>query len=154
MNLRRKRSWLGALLLPLLAACNGHKVERVVVYENDVHHWRIEHVVAHNWPAGPRQYYEVFLKGRLLILPANTFNDVRDIREFIAAGGFDISNWRNDTVVVSFENIQEREGSNQHLIRSVMITPEYSEGEVIVTDMYTHQQVVVERVEPPVEGNK
>ncbi|MBA5708140.1 hypothetical protein DT037_13800 [Pseudomonas fulva] len=148
MNLRRKRTWLGGLLLPLLAACNGHKVERVVVYENDVHHWRIEHVVAHNWPAGSRQYYEVFLKDRLLILPANTFNDVRDIREFIAAGGFDISNWRNDTVVVAFENVQERKGGNEHFVRSLMITPTHQEGEVILADMTTRQQVAVQRVEP------
>lgn len=148
MNLRQKRTWLGGLLLPLLAACNGHKVERVVVYENDVHHWRIEHVVAHNWPAGSRQYYEVFLKDRLLILPANTFNDVRDIREFIAAGGFDISNWRNDTVVVAFENVQERKGGNEHFVRSLMITPTHQEGEVILADMTTRQQVAVKRVEP------
>ncbi|MFG0866450.1 hypothetical protein [Pseudomonas sp. FYR_7] len=148
MNLRQKRTWLGGLLLPLLAACNGHKVERVVVYENDVHHWRIEHVVAHNWPAGSRQYYEVFLKDRLLILPANTFNDVRDIREFIAAGGFDISNWRNDTVVVAFENVQERKGGNEHFVRSLMITPTHQEGEVILADMTTRQQVAVQRVEP------
>lgn len=148
MNLRRKRTWLGGLLLPLLAACNWHKVERVVVYENDVHHWRIEHVVAHNWPAGSRQYYEVFLKDRLLILPANTFNDVRDIREFIAAGGFDISNWRNDTVVVAFENVQERKGGNEHFVRSLMITPTHQEGEVILADMTTRQQVAVQRVEP------
>lgn len=152
MNLCRKRTWLGGLLLPLLVACNGHKVERVVVYENNVHHWRIEHVVAHNWPAGLRQYYEVFLKDRLLILPASTFNDVRDIREFVAAGGFDISNWRNDTIIVAFENVQKREGGNEHFIRSLMITPEYKEGEVILTDMAIHMQIVVQRVEPVGEG--
>nr|WP_314484231.1 hypothetical protein [uncultured Pseudomonas sp.] len=148
MNLRHLRPWLAALLLPLLTACNGHKVERVVVYENNVHHWRIEHVVAHNWPAGSRQFYEVFLKERLLILPANTFNDVRDIREFVAAGGFDISNWRNDTIVVAFENVQARAGGNEHFVRSVMITPDHAEGQVILTDMATRQQVAVQRVAP------
>ncbi|CAB5648663.1 MULTISPECIES: hypothetical protein [Pseudomonas] len=152
MNLRRMPIGFAGLLLPLLAACNGHKVERVVVYENNVHHWRIEHVVAQNWPVGPRQYYEVFLKDRLLILPANVFNDERDISEFVAAGGFDISNWRNDTVIVAFENVQKREGGNEHFIRSLMITPEYKEGEVILTDMATHMQIVVQRVEPVGEG--
>ncbi|MBF8748428.1 hypothetical protein [Pseudomonas monteilii] len=150
MILRRLRTGLGYLFLSLLAACNGHKVERVVVYENNVHHWRIEHVMAHNWPAGTRQYYEVFLKDRLLILPAKVFDDERDIREFIAAGGFDISNWRNETIIVAFENIKK--GTSQHLIRSLMLTPEYAEGQVIVTDMTSRMQVVVERVEPPVEA--
>ncbi|MFR0717261.1 hypothetical protein ACQKO7_15825 [Pseudomonas putida] len=150
MILHRLRTGLGYLFLPLLAACNGHKVERVVVYENNVHHWRIEHVMAHNWPAGTRQYYEVFLKDRLLILPAKVFDDERDIREFIAAGGFDISNWRNETIIVAFENIKK--GTSQHLIRSLMLTPEYAEGQVIVTDMTSRMQVVVERVEPPVEA--
>lgn len=150
MILRRTRTWLVCSLLPLLSACNGHKVERVLVYENNVHHWRIEHVVAHNWPAGSRQYYEVFLKDHLLILPAKTFDDERDISEFVAAGGFDISNWRNDTIIVAFENIKE--GTNQHLIRSLMLTPEYAEGQVIVTDMTSRMQVVVERVQPPAEA--
>ncbi len=148
MNKRFTRTWLAALLLPWLAACNGQKVERVLVYQNTVYDWRIEHVVAHNWPAGPHQYYEVFLKGRLLILPANTFNDVRDIREFVAAGGFDTNNWRNDTIIVAFENVQARKGGNEHFVRSLMITLTHQEGEVILADMTTRQQVAVQRVEP------
>lgn len=38
--LRRLGLCLGALLLPLLTACSGKPVERKVVYENSVYHWR------------------------------------------------------------------------------------------------------------------
>ena len=48
MKKRLTRTWLAALLLPWLTACNGQKVERVLVYQNTVYDWRIEHVVAHN----------------------------------------------------------------------------------------------------------
>ena len=50
--------------------------------------------------------------------------------------------------MVAFENIQEREGQSLRLIRSVMITPDVTDGEVVLTDMYTQQEVVVQRVEP------
>ncbi|SDI96370.1 hypothetical protein SAMN05216588_13117 [Pseudomonas flavescens] len=131
-------------LFPLLSSCAGHHVERTVVYENSVYHWRIEHVVDHYFPAGDRQYYEVFLDDRLLIIPAKTFNDDRDIRSFIAAGGFDVGHWRNKSIIVCFENIQQRDGQEHRLIRSLMISPEHGE-EVLLTDLYTQQQVVVDR---------
>ncbi|WP_256574700.1 hypothetical protein [Pseudomonas sp. PA15(2017)] len=89
----------------------------------------------------------MFLKDRPLVLPASAFNDQRDIGQFIAAGGFDVGHWRNKSIVVAFENIQKREGQEVRLIRSVMITPDFSEGEVVLTDMYTQQEVVVQRVE-------
>lgn len=139
---------LGAVLLPLLTACTGKPIERKVVYENSVYHWRIEHVFVRNFPAGSHQYFEVFLEDRPLILPASAFNDQRDIGQFIAAGGFDIGHWRNKSIVVAFENVQAREGQTVRLIRSVMITPDFGEGEVVLTDMYTKQEVVVQRVEP------
>ncbi len=146
--MRFLKACLASLLLPLLAACTGQQTERTVVYENSVYDWRIEHVVVHNYPAGTRQFYEVFLKGRALILPANAFNDQRDIDHFLAAGGFDIGHWRNQSIVVTFENVQQREGQAVTLIRSVMITPEREAREVVLTDLYTQQSVVVERVEP------
>lgn len=146
--LRRLGLCLGALLLPLLTACSGKPMERNVVYENSVYHWRIDHVIVRNFPAGSHQYFEVFLEDRSLVLPASAFNDRRDIGQFIAAGGFDVGHWRNKSIVVAFENIQVREGQEVRLIRSVMITPDFSEGEVVLTDMYTQQEVVVQRVEP------
>jgi hypothetical protein len=81
------------------------------------------------------------------VLPAKAFNDRRDIDRCLTAGGFDIADWRNKSVVVTFDNIQEREGQTLHLIRSVLITPEFTEGEVALTDLYTQQSVVVSRVE-------
>nr|WP_314491052.1 hypothetical protein [uncultured Pseudomonas sp.] len=149
MILRTLRNCLGLLVLPIMAACSGNQTQRTVVYENTVHHWRIEHVVEENFPAGSHQYYQVFLNERPLILPANAFNDERDIRVFLAAGGFDIGHWRNDSIVVTFENIQARGGSTQRLIRSVMITPQLNEREVALTDLLTQQQVLVDRVEAP-----
>ncbi len=145
--MRTLKTWLGSLLLPLLTACSGQQTERTVVYENTVYHWRIEHVVVHNFPASTRQFYQVYLQGRPLVLPAKAFNDRRDIDQFLTAGGFDIADWRNKSVVVTFDNIQEREGQTLHLIRSVLITPEFTEGEVALTDLYTQQSVVVSRVE-------
>lgn len=62
----------------------------------------------------------------------------------IAAGGFDIAHWRNKSIIVAFENIPQRGGQEHRLIRSLMITPGKGE-EVIVTDMYTQQEVLVER---------
>ncbi|MFS0828193.1 hypothetical protein [Pseudomonas phoenicis] len=152
MILRTLRNCLGLLVLPIMAACSGNQTQRTVVYENTVHHWRIEHVVQENFPAGSHQYYQVFLNERPLILPANAFNDERDIQRFLAAGGFDIGDWRNDSVVVTFENIQVREGKTYHLIRSVMITPQLNEREVALTDLLTQQQVLVDRVEAPAKG--
>lgn len=146
--LRKLGLCLSAMLLPLLAACTGKPVERKVVYENSVYHWRIEHVTVRNFPASSHQYYEVFLKDRPLVLPAAAFNDQRDIGQFIAAGGFDVGHWRNKSIVVAFENVQEHEGQSLRLIRSVLITPDFTEGEVVLTDMYTQQEVVVQRVEP------
>ncbi|WP_256574699.1 hypothetical protein [Pseudomonas sp. PA15(2017)] len=49
--LGKPRLCLGALFLTLLAACTGKPVERKVVYENSVYHWRIEHVIVRNFPA-------------------------------------------------------------------------------------------------------
>ena len=40
----------------------------------------------------------------------------------------------------------------QHFVRTLMITPEYKEGEVILSDMASHMQIVVQRVEPGGEG--
>jgi len=144
MVLRRRITLVGCVLLSLLSGCKNHRIDRTVVYENTVYHWRIEHVVDTFYPASTRQYYEVFLNDRLLILPANTFNDENDIQMFIAAGGFDIGHWRNKSIVVSFENNQQREGKEIRLIRSVMLAPE-KENEVLVTDMFTGQQVIVQR---------
>ncbi|KNC06068.1 hypothetical protein AC791_19180 [Klebsiella sp. RIT-PI-d] len=144
MVLRRRITLVGCVLLSLLSGCKNHRINRTVVYENTVYHWRIEHVVNTIYPASTRQYYEVFLNDRLLILPANTFNDENDIQMFIAAGGFDIGHWRNKSIVVSFENNQQREGKEIRLIRSVMLAPE-KENEVLVTDMFTGQQVIVQR---------
>lgn len=146
--LRKLGLCFGALLLSLLTACTGKPVERKVVYENSVYHWRIEHVIVRNFPASSHQYFEVFLGDRPLVLPAAAFNDQRDIGQFIAAGGFDVGHWRNKSIVVAFENVQKREGQEVRLIRSVMITPDFSEGDVVLTDMYTQQEVVVQRVEP------
>ncbi|MBJ9977202.1 hypothetical protein IAE35_12720 [Pseudomonas sp. S75] len=147
MILRTLRKSLGLLALPLLAACSGQQTERTVVYENTVHHWRIEHVVQHNFPAGTHQYYQVFLNDRPLVLPAKTFNDQRNIEVFLAAGGFDIGHWRNQSIIVTFENIQTRDKGDVRLIRSIMITPDRNEHQVILTDLQTQQQVMVERVE-------
>ncbi len=143
MSLRKTITLVGCLLLSMLSGCKNHRVERTVVYENTVYHWRIDHVVDIFLPDNKRQYYEVFLNDRLLILPGYTFNDKNDIREFIAAGGFDIGHWRNKSIVVSFENSQQRDGHEIRLIRSVMLTPE-NDKEVIVTDMVTQQQVIAE----------
>lgn len=147
MILRTLRNRLGLLAMPLLAACSGHQTERHVVYENTVYHWRIEHVVQHNFPASTHQYYQVFLNDRLLVLPAKAFNDERNIEVFLAAGGFDIAHWRNKSIVVTFENTQARGGEAIRLIRSVMITPDLNERDIILTDLLTQQEVVVERVE-------
>lgn len=152
--MRTFKTWLGSLLLPLLTACTGQQTERTVVYENTVYQWRIEHVVEHNFPASTHQFYQVYLQGRPLVLPAKAFNDRRDIDRFLTAGGFDIADWRNKSVIVAFENIQEREGQTLHLIRSVLITPEFTEGEVALTDLYTQQTVVVTRVEPAASAEK
>ncbi len=152
--MRPLKTWLGCLLLPLFTACTGQQTQRTVVYENTVYHWRIEHVVVRNFPASARQFYQVYLRGRPLILPGKAFNDRRDIDSFLAAGGFDIADWRNKSIIVAFENIQERGGQTLRLIRSVLVTPEYTETEVVLTDLYTQQEVVVERVEPPVPAGK
>ncbi|WP_236100885.1 hypothetical protein [Pseudomonas argentinensis] len=90
----------------------------------------------------------MFLEDRPLVLPAAAFNDQRDIGQFIAAGGFDAGRWRNQSIVVAFENIQAREGQEVRLIRSVMITPDFTDGEVLLTNLYSRQEVVVQRVEP------
>ena len=97
------------LLIGVLISCSAfRKTKRTVLFKGmDIHPWRVEYVRENNFPSVSRQYYEVYYDGEKVVIPKAILRSKRDVSKFVAAGGFDVDQTHNDSVMVTIEFIPE-----------------------------------------------